>query len=454
MHRVWLLVVAGSTAGCFEPTATPAPGAEPTDTGGTASADGSAGSEGGDTAATGVATDDGSPPLPPDAGATTGSGTGSAVCQDDTCDPGSICAESECVPGAVLPACTPARTRGWTRFDLPVAQATEVRGLAAQDLDADGAPDLALLTASQILSFTNRGDASFVAGESAPLMHAQASALASGDFDADGLRDLVVTHQITPGAIVTIPNLGNGTFGPPTERWSLHLLEAARTADVNADGIDDVVFSGHGQLQVLQGDGRGDFYENYPVVDATLHHRFTLGDTNEDDLPDVVGLTRQGLQVLRADQAFELPVGVASLDVSVEGGVALDVDQDLIPDLVGVGSAGEDVGVVEVWPGNGVGSWTAPILRRTALSHLRDPAVADVDGDGIRDLIALGPDVLAVIYVGYVGGLDCLATWDRPPGVAAGMVVEDLDGDDHPDVAIALESPPGGGVLSVFHGGP
>lgn len=398
-------------------------------------------------------------PSPSDVGDTNGSETGANPCEDAPCPPDEVCGDTSCTPGQYLPMCEPATAPQWPRIDTRVGGTEPVLGMTAVDFDGNGRPDLALLDAVTIQLWANQGDGSFVAGPRHELLDPSPSDVAAGDFDGNGWPDLAVTYRVVPGLVTILANRGAAAdalmvpFAEGMRIETLNLLERARVADIEADGRPDLAISGHGELRVLQGDGYGGFFDDRPIAPASLHHRFSLADADGDALPDVVGLTREGMEILSAASDFQDGLRVDALDVSIHDGVALDVNLDTAPDIVAVGSLGDGTGFVEHWPSTAPGQWGRPELWRTEVAALARPVIADPDLDGRPELVAVTASAVVAADTTLTGTFDCLQTWPRPPGDPQAAVVADFDGDGAIDLAIVVVDTGGGSVLSVWHGG-
>ncbi|MCX6128981.1 MAG: VCBS repeat-containing protein, partial [Proteobacteria bacterium] len=144
------------------------------------------------------------------------------------------------------------------------------------------------------------------------------------DVNGDGLVDVMGLG--TKGVFVT---LGTGTGFKDPEQWSTGFLtkdypditDYRHVADMNGDGLPDIVGFGMHNVQVALNTGRG-FTE--PVIwlnnlayskgwDKFLKERFLL-DVNRDGFPDLIGFQQKGVEIYLnkgvpnpAQQAIEAP---------------------------------------------------------------------------------------------------------------------------------------------------
>jgi len=156
------------------------------------------------------------------------------------------------------------------------------------DFNGDGNADVAV-AGTTIGIYLGRGDGTF----QAPLTIADAGILATGDFNRDGVPDLVVS-----GTRVLLGN-GDGTFQPPQTIFSKS--GSLKVADVNGDGELDVVLSvAFDGLWVLLGRGDGTFLPTRLfVIGSEFTGSCNLVDLNGDGLPEaVVSNVFDGLTVL------------------------------------------------------------------------------------------------------------------------------------------------------------
>jgi hypothetical protein len=155
------------------------------------------------------------------------------------------------------------------------------------------------------------------------------------------------------------------------------------------DGYADIVLETTTLIRVMYGNGDGTFQPPVTLVPNTRFLRIRLaGDVDGDGDVDLVGVSRPGFDevvaILRNDS------GTFNLQVIDSGVVAnrtleqlADVDGDGLLDLLGLDGNGEDI-----WYRN-LGDLT---FERRSISHWCEPVegpytAIDVDGDGDLDMV-------------------------------------------------------------------
>src|SRR5215217_3934061 len=175
--------------------------------------------------------------------------------------------------------------------------------LAAGDFNADGKIDLA--TANQDL-FTDtgdndvsillgNGDGTFADAVALNLSGAYSWSIATGDLNADGKLDLVVTSDDQEGSyyLSALLGHGDGSFAAPTT-YDLYYgqLFSPTLADFNGDGKVDVAAAGWQMYGALVFLGNGDGTLQEPVVfdsdTGTGANSVTAADFNADGRIDLV----------------------------------------------------------------------------------------------------------------------------------------------------------------------
>jgi hypothetical protein len=125
-------------------------------------------------------------------------------------------------------------------------------GLVLGDFDGDGLPDLIVPQANGVKLFRNLGTGKFAdVTEKAGLANlgARVTCAAWGDVDNDGHLDLVLGCLRGPNRFLR--NKGDGTFEDAGDSIGLHHrifnTQAICLVDLNGDGVLDMVFNNEGQ---------------------------------------------------------------------------------------------------------------------------------------------------------------------------------------------------------------
>jgi hypothetical protein len=225
---------------------------------------------------------------------------------------------------------------------------------------------------------------------------------------------------------------------------------------VNGDGKPDIVagtcvigpsgFCEQGTVGVLLGNGDGTLQTAVTYSSGGSHSAsVVIGDVNGNGKPDIVvanGLSTVGVLLGNGNGTFQAPVSFGSGGFDPQSVAIADVNGDGKPDLLvaNCGSSGAcGNGTVGVLLGNGDGTFQAPtsyLAGPTALSL----AIGDVNGDGHPDLAVAGGSG----HFGYVNVLvgNGDGTFQSPVSYSSGtdngsadsIVLADVSGDGRPDV--------------------
>jgi hypothetical protein len=175
--------------------------------------------------------------------------------------------------------------------------------LLAADLDGDGSPDLAAAGGGRDVSvLLGRGDGTFHLGRGYPAGTAPAG-LAAADAGGDGVLDLVAAGD---GLVTVLTGAGDGTFAQPASYPGGLGLSAVSAADLDGDGYPDLVLGDRvaGGVAVLRGAGDGTFgaAQVYPIgPTGSVPEALVVADLDLDGLPDVIAADRGAVAVLRGE---------------------------------------------------------------------------------------------------------------------------------------------------------
>jgi hypothetical protein len=274
----------------------------------------------------------------------------------------------------------------------------------------------------------------------------------TADFNGDGKTDIVTCNS--QGLIILLSN-GDGTFRQLSPIPLTQGVTPCLVADVNQDGKLDLILCGGGPWQLLLGNGDGTFQ---PALTTTVPldpiSHAVAGDFNRDghvDLAFATGFTGQNVEdgvaiVLgNGNGTFQSPIVYPDEYEGMTGMVEGDFDRNGTLDLATTFQNLFESGL-EIFFGKGDGSFQNPII--VGGEGLNVFQSADVNGDGILDLITSG-GVLPGKGNGTFGNFI-----NFPTGTQATFAA-DMNGDGILDVAgpyVAGVSGPSGVDVSLGNG--
>jgi hypothetical protein len=265
------------------------------------------------------------------------------------------------------------------------------------DFNGDGKPDLAVVNNGNdsngqpgtVTILLGNGDGTFKTGKSYSTGTGP-NCVAIGDFNGDGKLDLALSdYNIARGnTVAVLLGKGDGTFAKYKSYETDSSPEFVVTADVNGDGILDLVTANEStnNVSVLLGKGDGTFEAHVDYGVGSEPIALAVADVNNDGSPDlaVVDLGADTISILlnNGDGTFATHVDYATGAFPVSVAIA-DFNGDNRQDLAVANQ--DSSGTVSILLGNGDGTFK-PHTDLNAGSEPQGIAVGDFNGDGRPDI--------------------------------------------------------------------
>ncbi len=264
------------------------------------------------------------------------------------------------------------------------------------------------------------------------------------DFNGDGFLDIAVSNDAPDRKLIYL-NDGKGNltigseFGLP--QWPTRNISIA---DVNADGLTDIVLANRGESPTANylclNRGKGQFdadcipFAPYPAT------TISPADFNNDGFIDLVVPHRDGGQSYvylgSASVAFSddsrIPFGPS--DATIRMAAAADVDADGLLDIVTID---ENKGV-SLYLGQKDRAFSAGISLADAKIVPYALAVADLNNDKKVDIIVGHVEAPTSVFINDgTGRYPDVISFGDAKGTVYGFAVGDFDKDGKPDIAAA-----------------
>jgi hypothetical protein len=278
------------------------------------------------------------------------------------------------------------------------------------DFNNDGIIDLVTANNSSTNSvsvYLGRADGTFASPVTTATGH-QANDLAFGDFNNDGKLDIAVSNVDSNTVQILLGN-GDGTFTVGDTILLDAVPASITTSDFNNDGKMDLavgigVTSNQGvttnEVVILQGDSVGHFAKVNTLNFGTsigLVTKVRVGDFNADGKVDIAVLAQKAIDALTGNGDFTFAADVIAQYAQTNDMTTGDMNQDGFTDILvsWFDSAGGLSGGVDEFLGTTtLGGFThvGLIPSSTAYESPRQIIAADVNGDGINDVVGLDDD--------------------------------------------------------------
>ena len=353
---------------------------------------------------------------------------------------------------AILTLGVQGHATGYNAYSILFA-GSEPHFVAVGDFNNDGIPDIVSAnygsnTVSILLGVGNgtfQSAQNFTAG-SYPI------SVAVGDFNGDGNLDVAVANNgnnLPGGNLAILFGNGNGTLQSPVNYSTQGSPFYVAAADLNGDGLLDVVLASHGApVQVFLNTGGGTLGTPGLYNAGGNPQSVAIADLNNDHIPDlaVANSKTNNISVLmgNGDGTFKTAVNYTtgtSPSVVATGDFNTDGNLDLAVTNNGSNS-------VSILLGNGNGTFQT----QTTLAANAGPSgmlVTDVNGDSKADLVITNQNGTSETVQTYFGNGD--GTFQSPQSYASGnqpriVAAGDFNHDGAPDLVVACSQ----GNLNVY----
>jgi hypothetical protein len=318
------------------------------------------------------------------------------------------------------------------------------------DFNGDGQPDVVVANAgsnslSVLLNTTPRPASNLFASPTKVKVAGDPSTEVSAALTGNGISDLVVLNKQNSTVSILLGN-GDGTFQAAHTYTGINYPRTVAVADVNGDGHPDIVIGGeNGDVDVMLGNGDGTFKAPIKTnIDPNGGNIIVAtADLTGDGDQDIIAADRSdgllGIVLNNGNGVFAPPrlYSVGNHPSSIAVGNLGNGHADILV-------ANEYAATVSVLLGNGDGTFRdAPTL--SVGDNPESIALADLNGDGKLDLIVgddgayyqKGDTASLNVFLGNGDGTFKPPTKTVLQGDRLGEVaVGDLTGDGKQDVAV------------------
>lgn len=185
-----------------------------------------------------------------------------------------------------------------SRITITLDGAASTDGLAVEDLDGDGLPEIVtsqfLTQTSNIFILKNAsipGNISFIVDQTLSISGTVVN-IKAGDLDGDDKPEITATQLIGPGTVSIFRNLTTGaisfaapvTFATDVRPWGLDF------GDIDGDGLTDIVVASlEKSVSVLNNESTGSGLAFSTLVQSTtyINRHVAVGDVDGDGKPDI-----------------------------------------------------------------------------------------------------------------------------------------------------------------------
>lgn len=345
-------------------------------------------------------------------------------------------------------------------------------GIVVGDLNADGMNDVAMIQVGvDVVHFPVMGIAAVYYQNATGIFDGSAliqssltgavGGIAIGDVTGDRRPDFVMSGTPWPsdpfsafnGRLVVYAQQPDGTLGEPAEYpvalnfpFDLYGIGGNAIADIDGDGRNDVVVLSDGSIQILYGNASGALDTGVTILQRTTSFRAWGGiqavDLDTDGRleivvqgwPTSIAVVRQTVpRSFAPPEIYEIPIaGVRG--PQIRSFAIEDLNGDGRRDILTIDNGNNFTFLLQTLPGTFV---LQPSFNISGILPTR-AAIADIDGDGLNDLLVGSGNAVWILYQSTAHTYDERLAYGFPtlggPGGSWGL--GDVTGDGKPDLLL------------------
>jgi hypothetical protein len=334
--------------------------------------------------------------------------------------------------------------------NLPGDVTLVTQSIAVADVNYDGLVDIIIGNkGSNNQLLINAGDGNFediidLPGDAS----SNTKSIAVGDVNNDGMIDIIVGNDGKSNQLLT--NIGDGTFEDasdlPAGNGTMMKTYAVAVADVNGDGMVDIIVGNNGHMnELLMNSGGGNFDEllNLPGDSTMKTHSLAVADVNKDGLVDILIGNEGGVNqlLMNNDNKFDrapIPLPGNSLSGTYSINTA-DMDNDGMVDIL----IGNSNFRNQLLMNSGRGTFEVEIDLPGGKDKTYSITAADVDNNGMVDIIVGNDDkgsnqllMNEIEDVGFEDATNMMPNHSSDDLDTSVMIAADMDNDGLVDILI------------------
>jgi hypothetical protein len=289
----------------------------------------------------------------------------------------------------------------------------EPTSVVVGDFNGDGKQDLAVLSAAgtgSVNIYLGNGNGTFQTAKNYPVATSTSESrlLAVGDFNRDGIQDLVATNDGLNNVSILL-GVGDGSFQAPVYYSVENNPWNVVVGDLNQDGFLDLAVSSDGgsYVAILQGNGDGTFKPfTTAYTGASQVGSVAIGDFNGDGFPDLATTSAPDNTIyILLNKGTATPTFQSAVPYLQSDGTPApspyyltlgDFNRDGKLDIISANNGNSTVGVLL---GTGTGTFGATTYYQAGADAIFANA-GDINGDDRVDITAVTATGLSVLLSG------------------------------------------------------